>query len=212
MHNTLYRFAIKHSTLIILALIFTSCTGDKRLAKNNAATVIEGTKKKSINTTDKSTHSSDSLMYYWKPDYGIYSFDTIINNTNYHMKTYCLNDSAVYNETFSDLRKKNKKLIEYSVAHNYATDIIIKKANKRNIKLCVTKKHFKASLDIDFYKICHMWKNEFSHIDGSIPVFRATLAQPDTDYQYAIEYTITDKGELIVIKVEDESYHGSDDE
>lgn len=30
--------------------------------------------------------------------------------------------------------------------------------------------------------------------------------------QRAIEYTITDKGELNVIKVEDESYNGSDDE
>ena len=54
-------------------------------------------------------------------------------------------------------------------------------------------------------KICCMWKNEFSHMENGQPLFRATFAKPDTDYQYSILYTITEKGKLKIIKVEDES-------
>ena len=124
---------------------------------------------------------------------------------------YCLNDSAVYNETFTDERSKNKNLIEYSVAHNYATDFTIKTANKA-IKLHLLKENFKDSLSADFFKICHMWKNEFSHTENGQLIFRATFAKPDTDYQFAILYLVTNKGEYKILKVEDETCYGSEDE
>lgn len=163
------------------------------------------------NAAGETGTKKDTLLYYWQPDFHIYSFDTVINQTSYQMKTYCLNDSAVYNETFSEERSKNKNLIEFSVAHNFATDHIIK-TNKKEIKLHLRKESFKDSLSADFLKICHMWKNEFSHEETGQLIYRATFAQPDTDYQLAILYLITDKGELQILKVNDESYNGSIDE
>lgn len=77
----------------------------------------------------ETAEKKDTLLYFWQADYNIYSFDTVINHTYYRMETYCLNDSAVYNETFSEVRSKNKNLIEFSVAHNYATDFTIKTDN-----------------------------------------------------------------------------------
>ncbi len=149
----------------------------------------------------------DTLINYWLPDFDTYSFDTIINQTNYRMKTYCLNDSAVYNETFTVEGSKYNNLIEYSVAHNFATDFTIKTANNE-IKLHLIKENFKDSLSSDFFKICHMWKNEFSHVENGQLIFRATFAKPDTDYQFAILYLITDKGDIRILKVEDESFYG----
>lgn len=168
------------------------------------------------NSTDKITagetaDKKDTLKYYWQPDYNIYSFDTVINQTNYRMKTYCLNDSAVYNETFSEERSKNKNLIEYSIAHNFATDFTIK-TDDNEIKLHLLKENFKDSLPPEFFNICHMWKNEFSHTENGQLIFRATFTKPDTDYQFAILYLITDKGDFKILKVEDESYNGSEDE
>ena len=168
------------------------------------------------NSTDKttvgeSTVKNDTLRHYWKPDYNVYSFDTTINQTNYRMKTYCLNDSAVYNEEFSETRSKNKKLTEYGVAHNFATDFIIKTSNNE-IKLHLLKENFKDSLPVDFFSICHMWKNEYSHSENGQLIFRATFAQPDTDYQFSILYLITEKGDFKKLKVENESFDGSEDE
>lgn len=183
--------------MITMALIMISCIGHG-----------SSTDKTSLGeTTDK----KDTLTYYWQPDYNIYSFDTVINRTNYLMKTYCLNDSAVYNETFSEERSKNKNLIEYSVAHNFATDFTIK-TDDNTIKIHLLKENFKDSLSADFFKICHMWKNEYSHTENGQLIFRATFAKPDTDYQFAILYLITAKGDFKILEVEDESYNGSEDE
>lgn len=57
-----------------------------------------------------------------------------------------------------------------------------------------------------------MWKNEFSHTEHGQLIFRATFAEPDTDYQFAILYLITDQGDFKILKVEDETYNGSEDE
>jgi len=127
------------------------------------------------------------------------------------MKTFCLNDSAVYNETFSEARTKNKNLIEYSVSHNFETDFAIKQAKNKTIKLRILKENFKENLPVDLYKICHMRKNEFSHCENGQLIFRATFAQPDTDYQMSVLYTISDKGELKILKVEDESNNGDEE-
>lgn len=97
--------------MFLMTLIMISCIGHEN--SKEKVTAVETTEQK------------DSLIYYWQPDYNIYLFDTVINHTNYRMKTYCLNDSAVYNESFSEEISKNKNLIEYSVAHNYATDFTI---------------------------------------------------------------------------------------
>lgn len=156
-------------------------------------------------------HKKDTLISYWLPNYDTYSFDTIINQTNFRMKTYCLNDSAVYNETFTIEGSKNNKLIEYSVAHNFATDFTIKTADNE-IKLHLIKENFKDSLSSDFFKICHMWKNEFSHVENGQLIFRATFAKPDTDYQFAILYLVTEKGDIRILKVEDESFYGLENE
>ena len=148
---------------------------------------------------------TDTLKYFWEPDYSSYSFDTIVNQTVYQMKTYCLNDSAVFNETFTEERSKNKNLVEYSVAHNFATDFTIKSSDNKVFKLHIIKENFKDSLPTDFIKICHMWRNEFSNIENGQLIFRATFAQPDTDFQMAVLYLISEKDKLMIIKVIDES-------
>jgi len=198
--------------MIFVASILFSCVEHGRSTKNDTTVVTKDTDDTTTKTNNISKKRFDTLKYYWQPDYSTYSFDTIVKKVTYQIKTYCLNDSAVYNRTFTDESSKNKNLIEYSVAHNYATDFIIKTTDNKKIKVTIKKINFKDHLPADFYKICHMWKNEFSHMDGKQLVLRATLAQPDTDYQYAVLYSITDKGAFKIIKVEDESYNGSDDE
>lgn len=56
-----------------------------------------------------------------------------------------------------------------------------------------------------------MWKNQFSHVYHNQLIFRATFAKPDTDYQIAILYMITNQGKLKILKLEDESYNSSED-
>jgi hypothetical protein len=189
---------MRHYITILFAVLIISCTGNSKTSNNNV----------SGDTQSK----SDTAYYYWEPDVNTYTFDTIINQTSFHVITYCLNDSAVFNETFTDERSKNKNLIEFSVAHNYETDFIIKNSNNIERKLHINKENFRNKLPIDFFKICHMWKNEFFNCENGLLIFRATLAQPDTDYQIAVLYSVTDKGEYKIIKVEDESYDGSEDE
>jgi hypothetical protein len=176
--------------MIIISLIIISCIG-------------QGNSSDKISYRNQ-VNKKDTLFYYWQPEYTTYTFDTLVNKTTYQMKTYCLNDSLVYNETWSEVRSKNKNLIEFSVAHNFATNLIIKNQS-RKLKLHLLKENFKDSLPADFLKISHMWKNEFSHSENEKIIFRATFAQPDTDYQYSILYTVTDRGELKIIKLEDES-------
>lgn len=149
---------------------------------------------------------TDTIKNYTVPDFSAYSFDTVVNKTAYHMKTFCLNDSAVYIPTI--LAGK----VEYNIAHNYKTDFVIKTESSKKLFLSIIKENFKDSLPVDFLKICHMWKNKYSHYDNGQLVFRATLAQPDTDYQKAVLYTITDKGEFKILIVEDESYNGDEEE
>jgi len=197
MRHNVKKGKMKNLIVPIMALIFISCIGHENSENSNAYEVTLSNK--------------DTLLYYCQPDYTIYSFDTIAIQAHYEMKTYCLNDSSVYNETFTEKRSENSNLIEYSVAHNYATDLNIRTDGKE-IKIRILKENFKDSLPTNFFNICHMWKNEFSHFENDSAIFRATLAQPDTDYQFAVLYIITNKGEIRIIKVEDESYDGSDDE
>lgn len=148
---------------------------------------------------------TDTLLYYWPLENDSYIFDTLLNETHFKIKTFCLNDSAIYNETYSEERSKNNRLIEFSVAHNYATDFIISPKNGTSINIRLLKDNFKNSIPTDLYKICHMWKNEFSHIEEGRLICRATFAQPDTDYQVAILYNITGNGEFEIVEVVDES-------
>lgn len=82
----------------------------------------------------------------------------------------------------------------------------------KEFKIHLVKEIFKDSLSADFLNICHMWKNEFSQVENNQLIFRATFAQPDTDYQCAILYLITDKGDFKILKAEDESHDGSENE
>jgi hypothetical protein len=159
-----------------------------------------------LNGSKNSHAKTDTIKYYWDPVFASDSFDTVVNKTAYHMKTFCLNDSAVYIETISAGK------VEYNIAHNYKTDFVIKTENSKTINLSILKENFKDSLPTDFYKICHMWKNKYSHFDNGQLVFRATLAKPDTDYQMSVLYSISDKGEFKILKVEDESYNGDEEE
>ena len=179
------------SALTILILVVISCNGQGKSPEKNAF--------------GDNRPKSDTVKIFLEPDFSSYKFDTTINQTAYQMTTYCLNDSAVFNETFSDDRSKNETLIEYSVAHNFATDFIITSNNDKVFKLHITKENFKDSLPTDFIKICHMWKNEFSNLENGRLVFRATFAQPDTDYQMSVLYSMTEKGKFEILKVEDES-------
>lgn len=182
--------------IILTTLLIISCIGH-----GNTLSV-----KGSVNNQTK----TDTVKYYAEPDFSSYKFDTIVNQTTYSMKTFCLNDSAVYNETFSEARSKNKNLIEYSVAHNFETDFVIKHDKAKTINLRILKENFKKSLPDDLYNICHMWKNEFSHYKNGMLIFKATFAQPDTDYQMAVLYSISDEGEIKILKVEDESNNGDE--
>jgi hypothetical protein len=183
--------AMRISALTILILVMISCSGQGKSSDKNAS--------------GDNKPKTDTVKIYWEPDFSSYKFDTTINQTFYQMTTYCLNDSAVSNETFSEERSKNENLIEYSVAHNFATDFIIKCDNDKVFKLHITKENFKDSLPTDFIKICHMWRNEFSNVENGHLVFRATFAQPDTDYQMSVLYSMTEKGKFKILKVEDVS-------
>jgi hypothetical protein len=169
----------------------TSCSGQGNSSLKNSST---------DNITVK-----DTIFQYMQNDNNIYLFDTLLNKTQYQMKTYCLNDSAIQLISFSDNGQ------EIIVAHNYTTDLTIKTTEKE-IKIHLFKENFKDSLSSDFINICQMWKNEFSHVENGIPIFRATFAQPDTDYQLAILYLLSINGDLKILKVQDESYNGSDEE
>lgn len=178
---------LKIHGLAILVLAMVSCTGPS----------------KSSNTrlSDDKHATTDTVKLYWEPDYNSYTFDTMVNHTHYQMKTYCLNDSAIFNPT--DIGTSNQ--ITYSVAHNFATDFIIKSSNDKVVELHLIKENFKDSLPSDFIKICSMWANGFSHVENGQLVFRASFAQPDTDYQMSILYSLSDKGKFKILKVRDES-------
>ncbi len=175
------------SALTILILVMISCSGQGKSSDKN-------------DSGDKQT-TTDTIKLYWEPDYSSYTFDTTVNQTVYQMKAYCLNDSAVFNPT--DLAESNQ--ITYSVAHNFATDFVIKSGNDKVFKLHITKENFKDSLPTDFIKICHMWRTEFSNVENGQLVFRATFALPDTDYQMSVLYLMTENGKFKILKVEDES-------
>ncbi len=153
-----------------------------------------------LKTIDKLVNS-DSILNYHQIDERIYHFDTIINQVSYDMKAYCLNDSAVYNQTYGG--KLNETQKEYMVAHNYAANFKIK-TNKSESKFTINKVHFKDSLPDDFIKIATMWKNEFSHVENGKPIFCATLAQPDTDYQFSIYYGFINHQTFQILRVNDD--------
>jgi hypothetical protein len=183
---------------IFIALFVTSCTDLRKPSEGDKT--IENQKK------------VDTVISYCKPNYESFLFDTILNQTSFHMKTFCLNDSAVYQEIFTDNRKENKNLVELAVGHNYRTDFTIKPLNSNTIKLNITKETFRTILPSDFYKVCVMWKNEFLHIKNKQLLFQATLAKTGTDYQFAVQYSINEKGSIKIVKVEDESYVGDENE
>ena len=175
------------TALTILILVMISCSGQGKSSDKNAS--------------GDNQPKTDTVKIYWEPDHNSYTFDTTVNQTVYQMRAYCLNDSAVFNPT--DLAENNQ--IAYSVAHNFATDFIIKSDNDKVFKLHITKENFKDSLPTDFIKICHMWRNEFSNVENGQLVFRATFAKPDTDYQMSVLYSMTEKGKFKILKVENES-------
>lgn len=179
--------------LTLISIILASCSG-----QGNSSLKKSSTENISV---------KDTIFQFLQNDNNIYLFDTLINKTHYQMKTYCLNDSAIYIESFSEMG--NNK--EFIVAHNYTSDYTIK-TNETEIKLHILKESFKDSLSSDFITICHMWKNEFSHIENGQLIFRATFAKPETDYQIAISYIIKNNGDLKILKVIDESYNGSDED
>ena len=72
--------------------------------------------------------------------------------------------------------------------------------------------NFKDSLPDEFLHISTIWKNQFDYMNEKTPVFRATIAKPDTDYQYAVLYALSDDGKFELFRVEDESYNGSEEE
>jgi hypothetical protein len=194
---------MKNVIIIISALMFISCSNKKN---QNIYLKKEQEQSNKDVAILADTIKKDTVYYYWQPDYAFYEFDTVINEISYYMKTYCLNDSAVLNETWSDSRSQNPQLIEYQAAHNYVTDFKIN-SSISHYEIKLLKENFRDSLPTEFFQICHMWKNEFENIENEQPVFRATFAQPDTDWQYAIMYTITAEGKLIIIRVEDESFY-----
>jgi hypothetical protein len=176
---------------IFIVLLMTSCSD---LGKSSNGDKI-----------GENIKNTDTVITYCKPNYESYLFDTILNQTSFHMKTFCLNDSAVFKEIFTDSRKENKNLVELEVEHNYQTNFTIKPLNSNKIEFKITKETFKNRLPADFYKVCILWKNEFSRIENKQLIFQATLAEPESDYQFAVQYSINENGEIKIIKVDDES-------
>jgi hypothetical protein len=195
---------MKKTQLIFSLLIFIFSCCNTTTKKSEKINTTSDTLSAVRNIKNFRGRASDTIYYYYPLDSEIQLFDTVINNVSYQMKTFCLNDSAVFNETWTEERSKNKKLIEFAVAHNFATDFVIKTTD-HEFNIRVTKECFKDSLGVDFIKICFMWKNEFSHCEQKNLIFKATLAKPDTDYQMAVLYMISDGGKLQIIRVEDES-------
>jgi hypothetical protein len=146
----------------------------------------------------------DTLFYYDQRDDSVVDFDTLISDTHYYMKFYCLNDSLVFNETFSEKRNENKNLIEIAVAHNYVADFVIQR-DGYEFPTRLTKYQFKDSLSDDFIEIATIWKNEFEYVAENKPVFRATIAKPDTGYQYSVLYTVSKNNQIEIIQVDDEN-------
>jgi len=174
--------------LILIALTLASCSGQVK----NTETEINTQNKTTIDTT------------YYQIDNKIYQFDTLVNSSQFMIKTYCLNDSAIFMKSYSD------QGVGISVAHNYASDIRVK-TKENEFKIHITKENFKNSLSSDFFRICHMYKNDFFETENGEPIFCATLAQPDTDYQIAIYYKINPNHNIIIVKVEDQSNEGADE-
>lgn len=154
---------------------------------------------------------ADTIKYYAENQGIIYSLDTLLNEVGLSIKTYCLNDSAVYQRTYSGQSAHDKNIIAFAVSHNFATKIELVKPNKR-IMVEVKKEVFCDSLPGDFMSICSMWSNKLYNYENGDVIFYAKLAEPDTDYQYGIYYTITEDGKIKILKVEDESYNGSEDD
>ncbi len=179
--------------LITIVLITSSCVGNE--------------KKPSEFDVNKKQVTKDTVISTCPIDEQITIFDTIVNNAKIQMRMYCLNDSSVFNKTHSDERDLN----EYVVDHNYATDVTIEKEKSNPIKLIITKETFKDSIPEDFLNISHMWYNSFERLENEKLIFCARLAKPGTDYQFAALYTITEKGAIQIIRIEDESYNDSED-
>ncbi len=189
---------MKNLAFIVSFMTLVGCSGIK---KNDEGQVFQ--------SSDVNIKQAENIKkYYEDPDYTETKFDTLIGNVNLKMRTYCLNDSAVYNETYTEDSKKNNK--EYFISHNYATDIVLKLANGNLVNSRILKENFKDSLPSGFFKICRMWKNEFSHYEKGLLTCKATLTQPDTDYQMAIVYSVSEKGNIKIMHVEDESCNGEE--
>lgn len=202
-------------TLAVFIILF-NCTDKNSSIKNKSTETLEDQDKKEIKITSvnpiKSLNiESDTVLYYWDVDASKVYFDTIIKSTNYNFKMYSLNDSALYNRVITDARRKNKKLVEYDVSHNYKIDFQINPFNGNKITFSITKETFKDNLPAEFIEVASIRNNKFLNYKNEKLNFKATLAQPDTDYQMAVIYSISKIGEFRIVEVIDESYNGSEE-
>ncbi|MCH6198281.1 hypothetical protein MMU07_01715 [Aquiflexum sp. LQ15W] len=185
---------------LLAILVLFSCNSKDE--KNDLNLILnEG---KELIEHENRNENRDTIFYYYQTDHSVVDFDTLISDTHYYMKFYCLNDSLVFNETFSDKRSENKNLIEIAVAHNYVADFVIQR-DGYEFPSRLTKYDLKDSLSDDFIKIASIWKNEFEYVFENKPVFRATIAQPDTGYQYSVLYTVSKNNQIEIIRVDDEN-------
>lgn len=158
-----------------------------------------------VNNEANSDSSPDTVITSWEPDYSIYTFDTILDSTVYCIKTYCLNEKSTTSFLFETEKEgTNQKIVEIARVNDYASEIVIEKGTKK-ITVHILKQTFKDCLDPDFYQICHMWNNVFYQYEEGELIFKATLAKPDTDYQYSVLYSVTQMGKINFKGVIDES-------
>lgn len=155
------------------------------------------TNNQKIRVIDKSI---DTTYSYWSIDTSKYTFDTVINDINISLKTYCLNDSSIISEPYI-ATEDNITTVEYYVAHNFASTLTFT-STKENFQIEITKESFIDSLPDEFLKISHLWYNEFEKILDNEIIFRAKVSKPDTDYQFDFLYTINQDKKVKIIETE----------
>lgn len=181
--------------IIVLLICSLSCS-------QNTKTIIEKDVQEhdigDLSNFDKD--NPDTIYCYWQIDTSVYFFDTTYNSKYMSVKTWSLNDSNVCSEPVTRI-VNGKKIVEYSVAHNYKSQIKVGNDTSRQI-VSISLSSFKDSLSDEFVRIAHLWYNQFEKFYDGTAIYRAKVSKPDSDYQYDFIYYITNRGEIEIMEME----------
>jgi hypothetical protein len=134
--------------------------------------------------TESRPKKIDTTVVYWQTD-----FDTIrktqelrIGNGKHklELKTYSLNDSSIVSIN------GNYK----GIYHDYVSEITLTRLNDTILKRKLTKKAFKDSLNLEFYKLSILKGIEYVGIRSNRLYFKGEFNVPDTDWVIGNEFGI----------------------